>query len=221
MGKHLVHEVDRLKKMLLTLGTAVEEMVFHSLQAVKNRDEKLAEEVVERDHAIDTEEVAIEEECLKILALHQPVAVDLRYIVAALKMNNDLERIGDLAVNIAKRARDLSKLPPIAFPPDFDRITRKTQEMLRHSLEALIELDPKVARSVCADDDIVDTVHSEMFVYIQARIRENVGELEALILYLSVSRNLERIADHATNIAEDVIYLAEGEIVRHGGIGLS
>jgi phosphate transport system protein len=160
-------------------------------------------------------EVGVEEDCLKILALHQPVAIDLRFIVAVLKINNDLERIGDLAVNIAERSAFLSKHPPFGFSLGLVEMADRAQDMLKHSLDALINLDSGLAQEVCAADDEIDAMNRQMYLKIQDAIRSNPGKLESLIHLLSVSRHLERIADHATNIAEDVIYMVEGRIARH------
>jgi phosphate transport system protein len=215
MARHLQREIDALKKKILALGAAVEEDVSQAVQSLAERDVKLAKTVIDRDINIDQAEIDIEEECLKVLALHQPVAIDLRYIVATLKINNDLERIGDLAVNIAERAAFLSIQPRLDISLDFVGMGRKVQAMLRQSLEALVNLDAKLARQVCVNDDEVDALNREMYLKVQSGIREHPEHLESLIHFLSTSRHLERIADHATNIAEDVIYMIEGEIVRH------
>ena len=215
MAKHLERELDRLKRRLLELSTLVEATLHRSVSAVTRRDLKLAEEIVASDNAIDQAEVEIEEECLKLLALHQPVAIDLRLIVGILKLNNDLERIADLAVNIAARALALAKIPPVKNGFDFSEMSGKVKSMLNHSLAALVNLDVALARSVCLADREVDQINKEVYRQMHQRIRANPEDLEGLICHLSVSRNLERIADHATNIAEDVIYMVEGEIVRH------
>ena len=176
----------------------------------------MARQVIENDIEIDQTEIDVEEECLKILALHQPVAIDLRFIVAVLKMNNDLERIGDLAVNIAERALLLNEQVKIDFPFDFSGIAEKTQRMLRSSLDAMVNLNPPLAREVCALDDEVDAINRKMYDQVKAAIQEHPENVDSLIALLSVSRYLERIADHATNIAEDVLYMIEGHIARHG-----
>lgn len=215
MSKHFQTELDTLKGKLLTLSARVEEALSKATRAVAERNELLATEVVREDREIDKLEVTVEEECLKILALHQPVASDLRYIVATLKINNDLERIADLAVNIADRAVDISKFAPINAPFDFSTMSQITLKMLNMALESLIRLDADMAKKVRLEDDRVDEINREMYSKVVDRIRENVHESEVLIQYLSVSKHLERIADYTTNIAEDVIYMAEGEIVRH------
>ena len=215
MPRRLQVEIERLKKHILTLGTVVEESVRMAVRAIEKRDSAMAERVIEGDFEIDRMEVDLEEECLKILALHQPVAIDLRYIVVVLKINNDLERIGDLAVNIAERASFLATQPPVDIPFDFPGMSEKAQAMLRKSLDALVDMDEHLAYEVTAGDDEVDAIHREMYRLIQEGICRSPERLECLIHLLGVSRHLERIADHATNISEDVIYMIEGEIVRH------
>ena len=215
MSIHLKREIDKLKKMVLALGATVEDNVAKAVNALRTRDIALAERIIASDQDVDRKEVELEEECLKVLALHQPVAIDLRFVIAVLKINNDLERIGDLAVNIAERALVLSKLPPIDIPFDFAGMTEKTQGMVKDSLDALVNMNTRLAWQVCAQDDDVDAINREMYFQVQEGIRAQPERMEALIHCLSTSRHLERIADHATNIAEDVIYMAAGEIVRH------
>jgi len=219
MPVHMDREIEKLKKMLLSLGTDVEESVYKAVQALDKRDKALAEAVINGDTAVDRFEVYLEEECLKILALHQPVAIDLRFVIAVLKINNDLERIGDLAVNIAERALYLTNMDPVDVPFDFVGMAAKTQAMLKKSLDALVNVNPAMARDVCAADDEIDTIHRDMYDRIQSGIKKNIQQMEGLIQYLGVSRYLERIADHATNIAEDVIYMVDGDIVRHKAEG--
>jgi phosphate transport system protein len=208
-------EIEKLKKKILSLGAAVENKVTMAVQSIENKDSVLAEKVIAMDTEIDQAEVDLEEDCLKVLALHQPVAIDLRFIIAVLKINNDLERIGDLAVNIAERAKFLSTRTGIAIPFDLETQARKTQQMLQKSLDSLVNLNAVLAREVCRADDEVDEINREMYDLIKNAIRSHPEQLDILIPYLSISRYLERIADHATNIAEDVIYMIEGEIARH------
>lgn len=215
MTTHLRNEIERLKKSILYMGAEVEESVRKAVDALVTRDQTLAEEVINHDEYLDQIEVEIEEECLKILALHQPVAIDLRYVVAVLKMNNDLERIGDLAVDISERAIYLASHPPVDAPLDFRGMADVTQLMLKRSLDALVNSDPHLARQVRASDDEVDAMNQEMFPVIQDYIRSHPDRVAEAIHLLSASRHLERIADQATNIAEDVIYMVEGIIVRH------
>jgi phosphate transport system protein len=217
MARHLQREIDNLKKMILSLGAAVEESVQLAVRAVEERDSVLADRVMKGDNEIDQAEVDLEEDCLKILALHQPVAIDLRFIIAVLKMNNDLERIGDLAVNIAERAYFLNTTIKVKVPYDLHRLAERTQWMLHSSFDAMINLDSILARNICGADNEVDAINREMYDLVKEAIRRDPQHLDALIALISISRYLERIADHATNIAEDVVYMTEGIIVRHRG----
>jgi len=212
---HLQKDIAVLKKRILSLSAMVEASVRMSVQSLEQRDFKLATKVIESDFDIDKMEVEVEEDCLKAVALHQPVAIDLRFIVALLKINNDLERIGDLAVNIAERAAFLSTQPDILIPLDFQGMAVKAQEMLRKSLDAFVTMDAALAREVCASDDEVDAMNRDMHAQVRDAMRRNPENIEGLTHLLLASRHLERIADHSTNIAEDVIYMLEGEIVRH------
>ncbi|MCA8942784.1 MAG: phosphate signaling complex protein PhoU, partial [Planctomycetes bacterium] len=209
--------LDELKKQLLAVGGLVEVAIHKATVAVFERKLDLAEEVLAGDREIDEREVAIEEEYLKVLALQQPVATDLRFIVAALKVNNDLERMGDLAVNIAERAVMLAKLPPAPMPTGIRSMVTKVEEMVRDSLGALVAVDVDKARRVLIADDEVDEIHRRTFDEMQTLMRQHSDQVERATAVITISRNLERIGDQATNIAEDVIFMVEGEIVRHGG----
>ncbi len=215
MSGHLAREINRVNKKVLSLSTMVEEAVELAVRAALERNAVMAEGVLKRDQEIDSAEVEIEEECLKLLALYQPVASDLRFIVAVLKMNNDLERIGDLAVNIASRAMTLANIRGQVPVFDLEDLGSKVKTMLRMSLQALVKADSTLARQVCSADKEVDELNRATFARTQEEIRKSPENVEALLLLLSVSRNLERIGDLATNIAEDVIYMIEGEIIRH------
>ena len=215
MPVHLQREIENLKKKLLTLSARVETTVREATLSIENRDYELAQKIIQNDPRIDRMEVGIEEDCLKILALYQPVAIDLRFIVAVLKINNDLERIGDLAVNIAERSAFLSKHHPVGLSLGLVEMAEKAQDMLKHALDALINLSSDFAKKVCAGDDAVDAMNRQMYLKIQEAVKSSPEHLESLIHLLSVSRHLERIADHATNIAEDVIYMVGGRIARH------
>lgn len=214
MSLHLQREIQTLKKQILKIGTIVEEALRKALDSVVRHDLSTAKHVIANDATVDEMEVNLEEECLKVLALYQPVAFDLRLVIAVLKINNDLERIGDLAVNIAERSSYLSTHDAIEVF-DFPNMAEKVQTMLRQSLDALINLDSKLAQEVCDADDEVDRLNKVMHEKIQKKIQENVQNLRSYMQLLSMCRYLERIADHATNIAEDVIYMFAGKIVRH------
>lgn len=215
MPKHLQRELETLKKKLLRFGVKTEEAVRDSVLSIDKLDANLASAVIDGDIEMDNMEIEIEEDCLKILALHQPVAIDLRFIVAVLKINSDLERIGDLAVNIAERAVFISTQQPLDVSLHISDMGKKAQLMLRQSLDALVNLDSALAHQVCRSDDAVDALNKKMYLTVQDEILKRPEQIQSLIHLLSASRHLERIADHATNIAEDVIYMIEGQIVRH------
>ena len=216
MTKHFHRELEKLKKRILTLGAMVEERVYMAIKAIENNDSGLADKIIKSDYEIDEMEVDVEEECLKILALYQPVAVDLRFITAVIKINNDLERIADEAVNIARGVKYIAKGEKPHFDFDFYLMAEKTEAMLKKSLDALVNLDVDLAFKVCLLDDEVDKFNREAHRMVKDVIKDNPEHVEYFINLLLISRHLERIADHATNIAEEVIYLIEGEIVRHG-----
>jgi phosphate transport system protein len=215
MSVHLQREIEKLKKHLLSLCAVVENQVQMAIEAFLRRDENLASEVERRDTDVDQREVEVEEECLKMLALYQPVATDLRLIVAVLKINNDLEQIGDLAVNIARKAAAVASEPPLDIPLDIAGMWEKVQVMFRDSLDALVNTNAQLAEAVYARDDAVDRMKHEMRIRIEEAARRQPGLMGRLLKFLAVSRNLERIADYSVNIAEDVIYLVNGTIVRH------
>jgi phosphate transport system protein len=219
MSVHLQREIDNLKRDLLLICSIVEEQVQKAVRALFDGDLELAREVQAMDEDVDRREIALEEECLKTLALHQPVAINLRQLVAALKINNDLERIGDLAVNIARKAADLAggggAARPVEIPADFAAMSDETQAMLRKSLDALVQMDVALARDVCLCDDEVDRLKKKIRGDIEQRIQDDPERIGSMLRLLGVSRNLERIADCAVSIAEDVIYMVEGRIVRH------
>ncbi|MFZ5980684.1 MAG: phosphate signaling complex protein PhoU [Candidatus Zixiibacteriota bacterium] len=215
MTKYFHKEIEKLKKKILHLSAMVEESLTLAVKAVTERDPILAGQVIDVDNEIDNFEVDVEEECLKILALHQPVAIDLRFIIAALKINNDLERIGDLAGNIAERATDLAQWKNNDVPFDLPAMLTQVVHMVKTCTDSLVKMDTALAYEVCAMDDRVDELNRIAFKAVQEQIRKNPEMVEYYIYLLSIARNLERIADHATNIAEDVIYMVNGEIVRH------
>jgi phosphate transport system protein len=217
MPAHLIRELDGLKRRLLSLGARVEAAIAKAVMAMVRRDARLAEEVVAADEEIDRMEVEVEEECLKLLALYQPVAGDLRFIVAALKINNDLERMGDLAVNIAKGAARLAARERVEVPADLGAMAAKTRSMVKRSLDALVNADPALAQEVCADDDEVDAFRRNLRARMQAAIADAPERTESIMTLFMAVGHLERIADIATNIAEDVIYTVEGKIIRHSG----
>ena len=215
--KHFHRELDKIKKMILSLGALVEKRVHQVKQAIEDRDVAIAKQIIQLDHEIDEMEVDIEEECLKIIALHQPVATDLRFLIAVIKINNDLERIGDQVVNIAQRVVSIAKRPAVPYRFDYSVMANKAEAMLRMSLDSLVNQDFDEAIKVLRLDDEVDTIKNEVYDLIKKAIADKVTEdIGYMINLLLISRHIERLADHATNIAEEVIYMIEGEIVRHG-----
>ncbi len=209
-------QMDKLKQSMLNLSALVEANFQEAIDAVRQRDAKKGQRVIDRDRDIDLKEVDIEEECLATLALYQPVAHDLRFVVAVLKMNNDLERIGDLAANIAGQAIEMSKTEPVGEDAcGLYQMASKAQMMLKRSLDALVNLDADLAAEVRRMDDDVDALHGTMYDRVEQQMRQQPDLLAQYIRLLSCGRQVERIADHATNIAKDVIYLVRGEIIRH------
>jgi len=215
MAVHLQIEIEKLKKRIVLYGGMIEKTLENAIRSIQDKNEELARLVLESDTLADQWEVDTEEECLKILALHQPVAVDLRFIIAVLKINNDLERIGDEAVNIAERALRVAPLTLPGAAVDFAPLCGRVQEVLRNCLDALVRLDAPLAHRVRNSDDAIDEMVHAMFVNLKNEIKKYPEQTDQLVEYLRVCRHLERIADHATNIAEDVIYMIEGSIVRH------
>ena len=215
MTKHIERQIENLKERILRLGTLVEEAISKSITALINRDTSLAQRVIANDSEIDAMEVEVEEECLKMLALYQPVAADLRFVVAALKINNDLERMGDLARNIAKRVTQLEGGDPYDLPPEIRTMATQAQEMVKQCLDAVVNGDPALARQIRAEDDIVDEARQRIQRRVLQGIKDQPKNVENLLRINSVSKHIERIADMATNIAEDVVYMVEGDIVRH------
>lgn len=213
--KHLERDLENLHRHILAQSASVEDIIDKAGRALRERRMDLAEKVLAGDDEIDRRDVLIEEECLKMLALHQPVAVDLRRIASVLKINSDLERIADLAANIAERAKFLIDHPEFPIPTKLDRMIDLATMMVRGSLDSFVNLDPKSARRICGLDDEVDRYNREIIEELYALMRKHPESIAAAMHCFSASRHVERIADHATNIAEDVIYLVEGEIARH------
>jgi phosphate transport system protein len=215
MSIHLQREIEKLKKHLLSLCAVVEDQVQSAIEAFLQRNEASALQVERRDTDVDEREVEVEEECLKIFALYQPVATDLRLIVAVLKINNDLEQIGDLAVNIARKAAAVAVEPPLDIPLDIAGMWKKVQSMLHDSIDAMVNANAHLAEAVYARDDEVDRMKRDMRIKIEESARRQPELMSRLLKCLAVSRNLERIADYSVSIAEDVVYMVNGTIVRH------
>ncbi|MCK5059513.1 MAG: phosphate signaling complex protein PhoU [Candidatus Aminicenantes bacterium] len=215
MSVHLQRAIGSLMKQLIGLSAKVEESVKRAVQSLDEGDAELARKVIKDDEVIDRREIDIEEECLKIFALHQPVAIDLRYLVAVLKINNDLERIVDLAQNISIHTLRILEKPLLEKPADLRDIYNHVQSMLKRSIDAIVNLDAGVAEEILKEDDEVDRMHHQLSAEVLEAIKKNSDKAGTLIQYIHIIRHLERIADHITNIAEDIIYLIKGEIIRH------
>lgn len=211
----LQNELLNLRRSILRMGAAVEQRVRWSIESLNDRDAELARRVRVSDTEIDDMEVDIEEECLRILALLQPMATDLRFILAVMRMNTDLERIGDLARSIAKRVIDLDRQFDLVYPDCVAEMGSATIRMLDDALTAFSDENMALAKFIRQADQRVDDLQKEVFSWVQREIQSDVETTQAAIDILSVARKLERIADHATNIAEDVMFLIEGSIVRH------
>jgi phosphate transport system protein len=215
MTRHIERQIEHLKEKILRVGTLVEEAISKAITALINEDIPLAQRVMASDEEIDRMEVEVEEECLKILALYQPVAADLRFVVSVLKINNDLERMGDLAKNIAKRVPQLAAGAPCPLPPEIRPMAMQAQEMVKQCLDAVVRGDPTLARQIREEDDSVDASRQRVQKMVMQGIKDSPEKVESLLRINSVSKHIERIADMATNVAEDVIYMVEGDIVRH------
>ena len=215
MTLHFANEMDRLHRDIVSMCSAVEELINEAVRGLQNRSSTLAEELAVRDHEINELDVSIEEECLKILALYHPVANDLRRVAVVLKIIGELERVGDLAVNIAERSRDIAQYPQFPLPNRLEEMATESLSMLHGSIDAYVEMDPAKARDVCLRDDGVDQLNVELIEQLRKDMTADTTLVEPGMHLFSCIRHIERVADHATNIAEDVVYLIEGEIIRH------
>ncbi|HLA78654.1 MAG TPA: phosphate signaling complex protein PhoU [Vicinamibacteria bacterium] len=212
---HFEDELQTLKNRLLTMGALVEDRVHQAVTALVERRLEVCDTVIAGDREVNDLQIELDDRCLKLLALQQPMASDLRLITAAMKINADLERIGDQAVNIAQNALRILRQPPLRPLLDIPRMADLAEAMTRDSLDAFVRKDPLLARAVLARDDEVDGLKDQVFRVLLTHMMADPGTIERALSLILVSRNLERIADHATNIAEDVIFLVEAREVRH------
>lgn len=216
MVKYFEEELENLKEKILQMGSLAEIMIQKSVKALADRNEEMAMEIFELEKQIDKMCIDIDDRCLKLLALHQPMAKDLRFIVAGIKINSDLERIGDQAVNIAQRTLSLLKHPQLKPLIDIPHMSNIASEMLKTSLDAFVGQDEELARSVLSNDDVVDGLRDQIFRELLTYMMAGPSTIPIALDLILVSRHLERIADHSTNIAEDVIYIIKGEDIRRG-----
>jgi phosphate transport system protein len=214
MPANLPKEIEKIKKEILALGAMVEDRLQKAIYAIKTGDRKLAQKIIDSDFEIDEREIEMEEECLKILALYQPVATDLRFLIVVIKINNDLERIADYACNISRRFITSSHNPG-QFTYDYTAMSDQTARMLQKSLDALVRMDVNIAYKVLNMDTLVNTMRNEAYKAMKNDIKKKPQHADEIINMYLISRHLERIGDHCTNIAEEVVHLIEGEIIRH------
>jgi phosphate transport system protein len=215
MSRHLQRDIESLKHKIIQMGEDVEDRVYRATLSIIKHDEKMAQDVITHDAEIDDMEVEIEEDCLRLLALYQPVAVDLRFIITVMKINNELERVGDLAVNIAERSVFLAGQSDVEIPFDIAGMALQAESMLTRSIDSLVNMDVRLAYRIRTEDEDVDAKNREMYARLKEAMVQKPEQINYLFHSMSVGRHLERIADHATNIAEEVIYLIDAKIVRH------
>jgi phosphate transport system protein len=215
MSVHLQADLNALHKDLLSMSASVEEMIHQAVAQLSEPSIEEAKALMDRDTDIDRWDVVIEENCLKMLALHQPVAIDLRRITTVLKLVAELERVADLAVNISERACGLLDAPEVVVPDELKEMAQQSVNMLHRAIDAYVALDSRMARDVCSEDDDIDDANQSLINYLIQQMHAQPDRLDALLHLFSAVRQVERVADHATNIAEDVVYLVEGRIIRH------
>ena len=215
MERHFDEALKQLKEKLLRMSSLVEEAIGTSIKALMERNAELAYKVIKADDTVNMLEIEIDDLCLKLLALYQPTAGDLRFITSTMKINNDLERIGDLAVNIGQRTLDLLKVPPLKLRIDIPKMAVASQAMLKDSLNAFVNKDSKLAYEVCKRDDEVDNLNHGIFMELLHAKPEDQKPVERVIDIILVAKNLERVADHSTNICEDIIYMVDGKVIKH------
>lgn len=215
MARHFELELDQLRTMLIRMGSLVEEQIDLGIKAVTESDESLAHLVVERDKKVDEYDNAIDQQCMRIFALTQPVAIDLRLLMAALKMNNELERIGDIAVNLAERVPPLLSHKELVQGTRIREMAHAAREMVKWAIDSFVNNDPALAKKVLESDDLIDSIDREMFETLVAKMQQSPALITPAVHLVILSRHLERLADHATNIAEDVIFLVNARIIKH------
>jgi phosphate transport system protein len=215
MPRHFHEELDALKQTLLAMGALVEDQIRRVMRALIDRDDVLAQNVIERDREINTYDVEVDEKCVELLALNQPAAGDLRFITTTMKIVTDLERIGDQAVNIAQRVRELNLEPQLKPYIDLPRMAELAQTMVKESLDAFVARDTGLARRVCGEDAAVDALNHQIFRELLTFMMEDPKTIPRAIRLILIARFLERVADHATNIAEMVIFMVDSKMVRH------
>ncbi|MEW4488767.1 phosphate signaling complex protein PhoU [Thalassoglobus sp. JC818] len=217
MTVHMQLDLSELHRELLAMCTRVEDMIHRSVGQLSNPDFQVTRELIQEDNEIDRWDVRIEDHCLKILALYQPVAVDLRRITTVMKVAAELERVADLAVSISERACGLLNTPQFSVPEQLTEMATRAVSMLHRSIDCYVDMNSQLARQICLEDDEIDRMNEELINDLIRRMHESPDQIDALLHLFSAVRTIERVADHATNIAEDIVYLVEGKIIRHAG----
>lgn len=215
MQRHFDEELKTLKEKILQMGALVEDQVRNSIKALVDRNSDLARQVITNDHRVNSMDVEIDEDCLRLIALHQPMAKDLRFLTTAMKISTELERMSDLSENIAERAIELNAEPQLKPYIDIPRMAEHAQRMLKEALDAFVNQDAELARKVCRDDDFIDDLTHQIFRELLTYMVEDSHTITRSVRITFVAKYLERVADHATNVAELVVYLVEGKIIRH------
>ncbi len=215
MERHLDQALDEVRQLLLRMGAMVEEMIAGSIQSLIDRDSERSDSIIEQDSEVDQLQIDIDKSCETIMATQQPTAIDMRFLVAMMKINTDLERIGDLAANISHSVRVLNQVPPLKPYVDLPRLTELVRAMVHESLDAFVDRDTRLAVRVCVEDDQVDALYEQLFRELLTYMIEDPKNVTRGLQLLFICRDLERVADHATNIAEDVIFYVEGKDIRH------
>ena len=215
MERHFEEEFEKLKSKILMMGTLVEEQIRNALTALIERDEALAQQVIENDHKVNTLDVEIDEMSLDALVQYQPVAKDLRFVTTAMKISSELERMSDLSENICERTIELNEEPQLKPYIDIPHMAERARIMVKESLDAFVKMDSALARKVIQDDDFIDNLTEQLFRELLSFMIENPKTISRAIRLSFISKYIERIADHATNVAELVVYMVEGKIIRH------
>lgn len=217
MTVHMHLDLTELHRELLAMCTRVEDMIHRAVDQLSAPDFDITRQLIQEDNDIDRWDVRIEDHCLKVLALYQPVAIDLRRITTVMKVAGELERVADLAVSISERACGLLDSPPVAVPDQMTTMAQKAIGMLHRSIDSYVDLNSDLARNVCAEDTEVDEMNELLIKQLIDQMHKNPNHIDGLMHMFSAVRTVERVADHATNIAEDIVYLVEGKIIRHAG----
>jgi phosphate transport system protein len=219
MQRHFEIQLDQLRTNIIKMGSLVDEQIEFAFKALLESDDALAKIVMERDKKVDEYDNLIDGQCEQVFALTQPVAIDLRLIMSALKMNNELERIGDIAVNIAERVQPLRRYADLIRKTKIADMARNARLMVKQAIDSFVNNDPALARKICMSDDIVDNLDREIFHQLVGEMKKDPSIIEPAAHIMILSRHIERLADHATNIAEDVVFLVDAKIIKHHAEG--